>query len=101
MSRDRLRGGLIKRLHVNQFAIRRNGKTGGDEPVITVKTSGGNDYAHEAVIVDDAGTEVARVVYRPNDPLSCGAKVWIETRNEVRLVLRTDANAVPTVPSQP
>ena len=32
------------------------------------------------------GTEVARVVYRPEKPLSCGAKVWIETANEVEVV---------------
>jgi len=26
------------------------------------------------------------VVYRPDKPLSCGAKVWIETESEVILV---------------
>ncbi len=25
------------------------------------------------------GSEVARVVYRPDKPLSCGAVAWIET----------------------
>ena len=26
---------------------------------------------------------IARIVYSPNNPLSCGAKVWIETECEV------------------
>ena len=29
-------------------------------------------------IPDKNNNEVARVVYRPDDPLSCGAQVWIE-----------------------
>jgi len=29
------------------------------------------------------GTEVATVVYSPNKPLPCGARVWIETELEV------------------
>jgi hypothetical protein len=29
---------------------------------------------------------VARVVYSPENPLSCGAKVWIETENSVQIV---------------
>ena len=40
----------------------------------------------EAIIYDDDGREVGRVVYRPESPLPCGAKVWIETANEVEVV---------------
>ena len=54
-----------------------------EEPVLTVKTYKDNRYASEAVIVDDDGIEVARVVYRPEKPLSCGAHCWIETKNKV------------------
>lgn len=35
-------------------------------------------YASEVAI-----TGPATVVYRPDKPLSCGAKVWIETDSEV------------------
>lgn len=74
---------MLTRIHVNQHAIKRNNKTGSNEPVITCKTYKDNRYAHEAIIKDKAGNEVARVVYRPDKPLSCGARVWIETNNEV------------------
>ena len=70
-------------IHVNQHGIRANRKTGARDPVLTVKTYQTNQYAHEAIIHDATGAEVARVVYRPDKPLSCGAQVWIETVNPV------------------
>ena len=78
-------------IHVNQFKIRRNQKTGEREPVLTVKTYKSNDYAHEAVIRDAEGNEVARVVYSPDKPLSCGARVWIETQLDVELLVREES----------
>ena len=69
------------RIHVNQHVIKRNSKTGEREPVLTCKTSKSNDYAHEVVIKGDS-----KVVYSPDKPLSCGAKVWIETEGEVVIV---------------
>ena len=62
------------RIHVNQHKIRSNKKNNLKEPVITVKTSKSNIYAHE---VDIKGP--SKVIYSPDKPLSCGAKVWIET----------------------
>jgi len=82
---------MKKIIHVNQHMIRKNTKELTDEPVLTVKTYKENNYAHEAVIRTKDGTEVARVVYRPHDPLSCGARVWIETETndtDVELVER-------------
>ena len=72
-------------IHVNQHIIRRNRKHGEREPVLTVKTYKSNDYAHTASILDARGEVVARVVYRPDNPLSCGAHVWIETQHGVEL----------------
>jgi len=66
------------RIHVNQHKIRSNIKNDMREPVITVKTSKSNVYAHE---VDIKGP--SKVIYSPDKPLSCGAKVWIETESEV------------------
>ena len=78
--------GYLKRLHVNQHEIKANAKDGGQRPVLTVKTSDGkNTYGHEVSLVDEHGTEVARVVYSPDKPLGCGARVWIETRLETRV----------------
>jgi hypothetical protein len=72
-------------IHVNQQNIRANKKNGTNLPVITVKTYKTNTYGHSARILDRDGEEIARVVYRPDKPLSCGARVWIETKKEVRV----------------
>ena len=70
-------------IHVNQAIIKSNRKTGENEPVLTVKTYKSNDYAHEVIIYGQDGKEAARVIYRPDKPLSCGARVWIETTGRV------------------
>jgi hypothetical protein len=78
-------------IHVNQHKIKKNTKHGTDEPVLTVKTYKTNDYAHEAIIKTKDGTEIAKVIYQPHKPLSCGARVWIELETEnvdVELVVR-------------
>lgn len=84
---------MLKRIHVNQHNIKGNAKNGTNNPVLSVKgykpgnkTHSENDYCHEVSILDKDGNEVARVVYQPNDPLPCGAKVWIETECEVELI---------------
>jgi hypothetical protein len=71
-------------IHVNQHVIKRNTKQQTHDPCLTVKTYKDNRYANTAVIVDNDGNELARVVYRPHKPLSCGARCWIETQHEVR-----------------
>ena len=58
--------------------IRSNKKNGTNDPVITVKTYKSNTYGHEVEILGKS-----RVVYSPDKPLSCGARVWIETDGEV------------------
>ena len=83
---------MKKIIHVNQHVLKRNTKQNTDEPVLTVKTYKQNDYAHEAIIRDKIGNEIARVIYRPHKPLSCGARCWIETNtdtSEVELIRRT------------
>ncbi len=66
-------------IHVNQHKVRSNTKTGNREPVLTCKTYKSNTYAHEVRINDHT-----KVVYSPDKPLSCGARVWIETTEEVQ-----------------
>ena len=63
-------------IHVNQHAIRRK-----EERCITVKQGKTNTYAREVVIHGPS-----RVVHRPDKPLSCGAKVWIETEAPVEII---------------
>ena len=76
---------MLTRIHVNQHNIRANRK-GGDLPVITIKDYKHNRKANEARVVDAQGQTVCKVVYRPDKPLPCGAKVWIETELEVQAV---------------
>jgi hypothetical protein len=71
-------------IHVNQHNIRAN-KNGENLPVLTCKTYKSNNYANECIIYDANGLESARIIYSPNKPLSCGAKVWIETNNKIEI----------------
>lgn len=68
-------------IHVNQHVIKKNAKEGTNDPVLTVKTYKSNTYAHEVHIKGDS-----KVVYSADKPLSCGARVWIETENEVEIL---------------
>ena len=77
-------------IHVNQHVIKANRKRELEDaqPCLTVKTYRDNRYADEAIIKDAHGNEVARVVYRPHKPLSCGAHCWIETQLDVEVTTR-------------
>ena len=72
-------------IHVNQHVIRANKKNGVENPVLTCKTYKENIYAKEIEILDESGNVVAKVIYSPDKPLSCGARVWVETLHEVRV----------------
>lgn len=69
------------RIHVNQHNIRANAK-GANLPVLTVKTYKENIKCN-SVKINGPST----VVYRPDKPLPCGAKVWIETEANVETVV--------------
>lgn len=71
-------------VHVNQHVIKSNRAHGKTDPVLTVKTYKSNRYASEVEILGLDGEVVARIVYRPDNPLPCGAHVWIETEHPVR-----------------
>ena len=69
-------------IHVNQAHIRSNIKAEPDEriPVLTVKTYKSNVYTNEVTI-----NGPSKLVYSPDKPLSCGARVWLETKSEVTI----------------
>ena len=79
--------GKLKRIHINQHVIRGNAKREAADwkPPITVKTSDAN---HKGWSVDMHG--VGSIMYRPDKPLNCGAKVWIETRGPVTISLNPE-----------
>jgi hypothetical protein len=70
----------IARIHVNQHVIKANAKSGERNPVFTIKQGGKNTYATRVKVVGEM-----ELVYSPDKPLSCGAKVWIETRGDIEL----------------
>lgn len=73
-------------IHVNQHVIKSNAKHGKKDPVLTVKSYKSNIYAHEVEIKGPS-----RIVYSPDKPLSCGAKVWIETESEVVTMIHDES----------
>ena len=67
-------------IHVNQYILKKNLKSGNRNPPLTIKTYKDNRNAHEVVIDGPC-----RIVYRPDKPLSCGAVCWVETEANVHL----------------
>ena len=70
-------------IHVNQHKIRANKKHGTNEPVITIKKGRTNTYCYAVKIHGDS---VVRYGGSEKPILSCGARVVIETDNEVEVI---------------
>ena len=76
----------LKRIHINQHNIRHNAKATVDpltgyfdlKPDATDKTSANNHKTSHVQIGDNT-----TLIYSPDKPLACGAKVWIETTEKV------------------
>lgn len=69
-------------IHVNRHKINANARAQADrEPVLTVKTYKETRYAREVRINGPSS-----VVYSPDKPLACGARVWIETEADVEVI---------------
>ena len=75
----------IARIHVNQHVIKANAKNGENNPIFTIKQGGKNTYAHNVKVKGEM-----ELVYSPDKPLSCGAKVWLETRGDIVLDKSSD-----------
>ncbi len=70
---------MRRKIHINHHHIRHNKKVGFNEkPVVTVKSYKENIKC-DGVEIDGP----SKVVYSPDKPLPCGAKVWIETDSPV------------------
>ncbi|MGD1700525.1 hypothetical protein [Dapis sp. BLCC M229] len=81
---------LPTKIHVNQHLIKANGKRIKEDPemtpdqlipVITLKQTNCNDMGYQMEIHGPC-----RIVYKPYEPLSCGAHLWIETYKPVQFV---------------
>lgn len=64
------------RIHVNSNRVRSNAKNNTTDPAITVRNEKNVilAYANEVAIHGPS-----KVVYSPDKPLPCGARLWIET----------------------
>ena len=69
-----------KKIPLTNIKLDQTKKNNTEEAVITVKTSKSNTYAKEVDILGKS-----KLVYRQIKPLSCGARVWIETDEKVVL----------------
>jgi hypothetical protein len=75
---------MLSKIHVNQHHIKANNTWNKSLPVFTVK-QGKRNYYTEEVLIDGP----SKLVYQPDDPLSCGARVWIETEAKVHMIGKT------------
>ena len=73
--------GTIKRIHVNQHIVRANVAANADAHAVTVQWKGKSYIARDIQIRGES-----TVMQRMHKPLSCGARIWIETRAEVEIL---------------
>lgn len=71
---------MVKIIHINRNIIQSNAKNNTKNPVVRVEE---NDKVQYCMEVEIKGP--SRMVYRPDTPRTCGAKLWIETEAEVVL----------------
>lgn len=72
---------MLTIIHINRNIIQANSKHNKSEPVVRVDQDGVITYCME---VDIKGP--SRMVYSPDKPRKCGAKLWIETEAEVEMI---------------
>jgi hypothetical protein len=71
----------MKIIHINRNIIQANAKRGNSDPVCRVEEDGVVRYCMEVAILGPSA-----MVYRPDNPRPCGAKLWIETEADVKLI---------------
>ncbi|NEP28840.1 DNA-binding protein, partial [Moorena sp. SIO3I6] len=73
----------LAKINVNRNHIGSNIKKSPQDrkPVISVKRSGTNLYGNEVEILGPC-----KIVYNPDNPLDCGARLWIETFSDIHFV---------------
>lgn len=72
---------MKKIIHVNRQVIQQNEKYGLNLPVCRVMEGSKTRYGDSVEIHGPS-----RMVYRPESPLKCGAKLWIETDSDISIV---------------
>lgn len=70
----------MKIIHINKNIIQYNSKHGTSFPVCRVEEGKEVTYCMEVDIKGES-----KMVYKPDCPRACGAKLWIETEAEVEM----------------
>ena len=65
-------------IHINKNIIQQNNKRGKKIPVCRVELGGKTWYGSKVDILGPS-----EMIYSPDKPRPCGAKLWIETNSEV------------------
>jgi hypothetical protein len=74
-------------IHVNRHHIAFNRKHKRTIfPVFSVKNYKANIKGNKVKIHDKDGSVIATFIYRPRNPLPCGAAAWVETNNKVTVI---------------
>jgi hypothetical protein len=68
-------------IHINRNIIQQNARRKESKPVCRVQKDNDVRYCMEVNIKGPS-----KMVYRPDDPRPCGAKLWIETESDVELI---------------
>ncbi|NET83281.1 MAG: helix-turn-helix domain-containing protein [Moorea sp. SIO1F2] len=73
----------LAKINVNRNHIGSNMHKSPQErkPVISVKRKGTNLYGNEVEILGPC-----KIVYQPDHPLDCGARLWIETFSDIHFI---------------
>ncbi len=72
-------------IHINRHKISYNQKHSSQEAVISVKRNKTNLYGHEVEIPGGC-----RIIYRPDNPICGGARVWIESLYPVKVISHSE-----------
>ena len=65
-------------VNVNSHKIKSNEKNGNYDPPITIRRGKKIEYANSVRLIGNV-----RIVYNPDKPLNCGARVWIEADDAI------------------
>lgn len=71
----------MKIIHINRNIIQANAKNNTTNPVCRVEEDGVVVYCMEVHIKGPS-----KMIYNPDNPRKCGAKLWIETEAEVDMI---------------
>lgn len=54
-------------------------------PIMVIDQNEKKHFFHQLTILNDINESIAEIVYKNEKPLSCGARLWIETRSKCHI----------------